>query len=221
VAQSTFKNKNMDQQKEHLKNLSEIRSLMESSTKFLSLSGLTGVFIGVIALCGAVVAYAYLSLDVFSDTYYLHLSRGKVFNFGNVAFFMTDAVLVLILALAAGIIFTIRKARKTGRAIWNAAVKKFLINLFVPLVSGGLFCLVLLYYHHIALIAPAMLVFYGIALVSASVFTFSLIRYLGYSEIILGLISCLFVGYGLIFWAVGFGLLHIIYGIVMRVKYER
>ncbi|HNZ43113.1 MAG TPA: hypothetical protein PLI16_01210 [Bacteroidales bacterium] len=211
----------MNQQNEHLKNLSEIRSLMESSTKFLSLSGLAGVFIGIFALCGAVVAYLYLSLDIFSDNYYIHLSSGKSFNFGNVAFFVTDAVIVLLLALAVGMIFTIRKARKKGQAIWNAAVKKFLINLFIPLVAGGLFCLVLLYYHYIPLIAPAMLVFYGISLVSASVFTFSLIRYLGYSEIILGLISCFFPGYGLIFWAVGFGLLHIIYGTVMRFKYER
>jgi len=221
VAQSTFKNKFMDQQKEHLKNLSEIRSLMESSTKFLSLSGLAGVFIGIIALCGAVVAYLYLSLDIFSDNYYIHLSRGQVFNFGNVAFFVTDAIIVLILALTAGTIFTIRKAHKNGQAVWNAAVKKFLINLFIPLIAGGLFCLVLLYYHVIILIAPAMLVFYGISLVSASVFTFKVIRYLGYSEIILGLAACFFVGYGLIFWAVGFGFLHIIYGIVMRIKYER
>lgn len=215
-----FKTNKMNQQNEHLKNLSEIRSLMESSTKFLSLSGLAGVFIGVIALCGAAVAYMYLNLDVFSDNYYVHLSSGKVFNFGNMAFFVTDAVAMLILALTVGIIFTIRKARKKELAVWNAAVKKFLVNLFVPLVAGGLFCLVLLYYHIIILIAPVMLIFYGISLVSASVFTFKLIRYLGYSEIILGLLACFYIGYGLLFWALGFGVLHIIYGIVMYVKYE-
>lgn len=211
----------MDQQNEHLKNLSEIRSLMESSTKFLSLSGLAGVFIGIFALCGALAAYLYLSLDFFSDNYYDRLSSGRSFNFGNVAFFTTDAIIVLILALASGILLTIHKARKNGQAIWNKAVKKFLINLFIPLIAGGLFCLALLFHHNVSLIAPAMLVFYGISLVSASVFTFNMIRYLGYCEILLGLIACLFVGYGLIFWAVGFGLLHIIYGIAMRYKYER
>ena len=211
----------MNQQNEHLKNLTEIRSLMESSTKFLSLSGLAGGFIGIFALCGALAAYLYLNMDFFNKDYFSRISDGSSFNFGNTAFFITDAIVVLVFALTAGIIFTIRKARKNGQAVWNKAVKKFLINLFIPLIAGGLFCLVLLSNHVVSLIAPAMLVFYGISLVSASVFTFALIRYLGYSEIILGLIACFFVGYGLIFWAVGFGVLHIIYGIVMHYKYER
>ncbi len=211
----------MDQQKEHLRDLSEIRSLMESSTKFLSLSGLAGVFAGIFALLGALAAYLYLSLDFFSDNYYIQISSGRIFNFGNLAFFITDAIVVLLLALTAGLLFCIRKARKQNLAVWNKAVKKFLINLFIPLVAGGLFCLVLLFHHYVELIAPAMLIFYGISLVSASVFTFSLIKYLGYSEIIIGLIACFFAGYGLLFWAVGFGLLHVVYGVVMHFKYER
>jgi hypothetical protein len=44
---------------------------------------------------------------------------------------------------------------------------------------------------------------------------------LGICEIGLGLIASIYMGYGLLFWAVGFGVLHIIYGIVMYMKYER
>ena len=66
-----------------------------------------------------------------------------------------------------------------------------------------------------------MLIFYGLALINSSKYTFFEIRYLGIAEIVLGLIASVFVSSGLILWAAGFGLLHIIYGIIMYYKYER
>ncbi|MEI6124464.1 MAG: hypothetical protein WCQ95_12640 [Bacteroidota bacterium] len=211
----------MEQENNHLKTLSEIRSLMESSTRFLSLSGLSGVFAGSFALLGALAAYLFLNLDLFSDNYYIHFRSGNNFNAGVLLFFMTDALVVLVLAVVFVIIFTSRNARKSGQPIWNQTVKKLLINLFIPLIAGGVFCFALLFHHIIYLIAPMMLVFYGLALVSASKFTFSMVRYLGFSEIILGLIACFCIGYGILFWAIGFGVLHIVYGILMYYKYER
>jgi hypothetical protein len=71
------------------------------------------------------------------------------------------------------------------------------------------------------LAAPACLVFYGLALIQGSANTFDEIRYLGFSEIILGLISASVPGYGLVFWAIGFGVLHIIYGVIMYNKYDK
>jgi hypothetical protein len=68
--------------------------------------------------------------------------------------------------------------------------------------------------------APAMLIFYGLALINASPNLFDEIRYLGYSEILIGLLAAAFIGYGLYFWAFGFGVLHIAYGLVMYKKYD-
>ncbi len=211
----------MEQQNDHLKTLSEIRSLMESSTRFLSLSGLSGVFAGSFALLGAFAAYMFLNLGLFSDDYYIHISSGSNFNAEVLMFFIADALSVLALAITFVIIFTARNARKSGQPIWNNTVKKLLVNLFIPLLTCGIFCFALLFHHLVYLIAPVMLLFYGLALVNASKYTFRMIRYLGFCEILLGLTACFCIGYGILFWALGFGVLHILYGILMYFKYER
>jgi hypothetical protein len=133
---------------------------------------------------------------------------------------MADAVIVLALALFFGIYFTTRKARKNGLKVWDHTAQRMVINLFIPLIAGGIFCLTLLYHHLIFLLAPATLIFYGLALINASKYTFNEIRVLGISEIILGLMAAFFIGYGLLFWAVGFGVLHIFYGLMMYYRYE-
>lgn len=207
----------MEEKNQHLDTLTEIRSLMEKSTKFISLSGLSGIVAGIFALIGALIAYYYLLSTNYDEAY---LMNGVV-NFDFYRFFFLNAAFVLISALAFGSYFTIRKAKKNNQKIWDQTSKRLLINLLLPLVSGGLFCLVLLYHGLVGLIAPATLIFYGLALINASKYTLNDIRYLGICEIILGLVSSIFIGYGLIFWALGFGVLHIVYGFVMYFKYEK
>ena len=212
----------MEKQNEHLETLSEIRSLMERSSRFISLSGLSGVFAGLFALAGAAAAYMHFHLGIDSQRYYEFAvnERGET-NIDFYIFFFSDAIFVLIASLAAGTILTIRKAKQKGQPIWDATAKRLLINMLIPLAAGGLFCFVLLYHGLIGLIAPATLLFYGLALLNASKYTLNDIRYLGISQIVLGLVASVYIGYGLLFWAVGFGILHIIYGTAMYYKYER
>ena len=89
------------------------------------------------------------------------------------------------------------------------------------MIAGGLFIIAMLQYSEWRFVAPACLIFYGLGLISGSRYTLSDIRYLGFSEVVLGLINTQFIGYGLYFWAIGFGVLHIVYGFVMWWKYER
>jgi ABC-type phosphate transport system permease subunit len=198
--------------------LSEIKQLMERSSRFISLSGFSGIFAGIYALLGAMAAYFYMQ------------SRARDTGNGDMAgieeldlllFLLADAVIVLILAVGTGIWLTTRKARKDGNSLFDTAAKKLIVNLCIPLVTGGLFCLALIYHGNTFYVAPSMLIFYGLALVHASKYTRDDVRSLGLSEIALGLISLFIVGYGLVFWAVGFGLLHIIYGAYMYNKYEK
>jgi len=207
----------MEEKNQHLETLTEIRSLMEKSTKFISLSGLSGIVAGIFALIGALIAYYYLLSTNYDQAY---LMSGAV-DVEFYTFFFLNAGFVLISALAFGSYFTIRKAKRNNQKIWDQTSKRLLINLLLPLVSGGLFCLVLLYHGLVGLIAPVTLIFYGLALINASKYTLNDIRYLGICEIILGLISSVFIGYGLVFWALGFGILHIVYGFVMYFKYEK
>jgi hypothetical protein len=196
-----------------LEELREIRSMMERSSRFISLSGLSGVFAGVFALIGAGVAYWYLEISL-GEGY--HRFR----DWQVLTFILTDAAAVLIPSLLTAVYFTTRQAKKHGQKIWDNTSKRLLINMAIPLVTGGIFILALLQWAPM-LAAPATLIFYGLALINASKFTLNDIRYLGVCELLLGLISAFWPGYSLFFWAIGFGVLHIIYGAVMYRKYER
>lgn len=204
-----------------LQTLTEIRQLMERSSRFISLSGLSGVFAGLYALAGAYAAYDYLGLTGAGYFSGRQLVDRPLHDSGTITFLALDAALILTLAIGTGIFLTTRKARKDGNSIFDATAKKLLINLFIPVVAGGIFCLALYFHGTFIFVAPAMLVFYGLGLVHASKYTRNDIRTLGIAEIILGLISSFIVGYGLLFWALGFGVLHIIYGSYMYFKYER
>ncbi len=211
----------MTTEQEHLKTLTDIRSMMEKSSRFISLSGLSGIFAGLFALLGAAGAYIYLNIGILSPEYYLQGYSGSSLNMSFITFFLIDSMTVLVLSITFGILFTVRNSIQKGVPIWGTMAKLTIINLFIPLVAGGVFCLALLFHHLIGLIAPVTLLFYGMGLFNAGKYTLKEIRVLGILEMLLGLIGCFFIGYGLIFWAVGFGVLHIIYGTVMYTRYER
>jgi hypothetical protein len=199
------------------KDIASIRNMMERSVKFISLSGLSGVIAGIYALLGA--GYVYWLI------YYPYSPFGFRFHFANerevIIHLLIVALIVLVLSIGTGYWFSQRKAKKLGTTIWNRASKQLMIDLLIPLITGGLFILILLSRGYYGVAAPACLVFYGLALINASRNTYSEVRYLGFTEIILGLISALIPGYGLIFWALGFGVMHIIYGAVMHFRYDK
>lgn len=212
----------MTSQQEQLDTLQEIKSLMEKSSRFLSLSGLSGVVAGILALTGALLAYLYLDIGITSDGYFRYALRNDGgINLDFFTFFAADAGLVLLFSLAASLYFSIRKAKKNGLKMWDKTAQRMAINFFIPLIAGGIFCILLVYHRSIGLIAPCTLLFYGLALLNASKYSFDELRFLGISEIILGLLAVYFIGFGILFWAIGFGILHIIYGALMYYKYER
>ena len=207
----------MNQQQDQLETLNEIRNIMDRSSRFISLSGLSGIFAGLSALAGAaVVKWYFIRHDInYSE------NLGSHFTLGDLIFVLTVAVTVLIIAFCAAVYFTARNARKKNHRTWDNQSKRLLLNLSIPLATGGAFCAIFIYHDILYLVAPAMLVFYGLALLNGSKYTFGDIRYLGILEIIMGLFASIFVGYGLILWTVGFGLLHIVYGALVYFKYER
>jgi hypothetical protein len=192
--------------------LSSIRDLMERSAKFISLSGLSGVMAGIYALIGAFLGWEILT----------HESQGLLRNDTEVIIqLIVVAFAVLVLSIGTGIWLSIRKAKKNGQPFWNTGSKRLLINMAIPLVAGGLFTFILIYRGYYGVVAPATLIFYGLALVAGSHYTYSGVKSLGIIEILLGLLCALMPGYGLRCWAIGFGLLHIIYGTVMHFKYDK
>jgi hypothetical protein len=202
----------MQSNRDYEHDLAAIRAAMERSAKFLSLSGLSGVLAGMYALAGASIAYF---------LYFRQPPGTGNFREAHLAQLLGIAIVVLCLSLATGFFMSLSKARKLGLSISNHASRAFLISLFVPLVAGGLFIAVVLFKGYAALAVPACLLFYGLALFNASSFTVREIKYLAYSEMLLGLLAAVWPAHGLLFWAIGFGVLHIIYGLVVYYRYDR
>lgn len=209
-------------QNEHLAALAQIRTLMERSSRFISLSGLSGVAAGTAALLGALAAYFYLGTWPFENKWlaFREVIIEPKWGMNYQTFFLLDALVVFLVACIMAWYFTNRRAKAQGLGTWDALAQRMLINLAIPLVTGGIFCLVLYRSGLIGLIAPATLIFYGLALVNGGKYTVSDIRSLGIVQILLGIFGLFFPGYGLELWTLGFGILHIIYGVVMYRKYE-
>lgn len=204
----------MKEDQDYIQDIMEMRSMMERSSKFLSLSGLAGVMAGIYALSGAIIAYKVFSFN--PDEIVASTSSSSTLL--KIIFL---ALTILILAIATAIFLSYKKANKRREKFWNPTARRLLINMAVPLIIGGLLILILISKGFIGLIAPFTLIFYGLALYNASKFTYEEVRSLGLIQIGLGLISSYFVAYGLLLWAIGFGVIHIIYGIYMHYRYER
>jgi hypothetical protein len=201
--------------------LQAIREIMERSSKFLSLSGLSGIFAGVCALLGAAVAWFFiLDSGQVQNSEYIGSAGGSLTS-GIRFYLVLDALLVLVFAVLGAVYFSQRKARKAGQQFWTNTTQRLLVHLMIPLVTGGIFTVILVFRNNLELVAPVMLIFYGLSLVNAGKFTFGEIQSLGLTEIGLGILAGIFINHGLLFWTVGFGLMHIVYGTVMYYRHER
>ncbi|NDW10637.1 hypothetical protein [Dysgonomonas sp. 520] len=191
----------------NIEDLRHIRSMMERSTKFLSISGISGVLAGTFAIIGAIIAH--------------YAIKGNIVITENlICDLLIIAAVVLFMAVSAGLYFSARKAKKNNAKLWSPLTLQIAKDLCIPLFSGGVFCLILIYNRCGYLVGSATLVFYGISLIAAGNRTYRDIKILGACEIILGFIAGVSIGYGLIIWAIGFGVLHIVYGIVIYYKYD-
>ncbi|RFM29898.1 hypothetical protein [Deminuibacter soli] len=195
-----------------LDTIRDIKQMMERSSRFISLSGLSGISAGVCALAGAWYV---------NDTIE-HTNFGQAYAAISLTLHLVKvAVIVFLAALISAFFFTYLRSKKTHVPIWGTQAQRLMINMIIPLGVGGLFTLKLVDLGVYGLVAPSCLIFYGLSLLNASKYTFKEIRHLAIVQLLLGLTNCWFVGYGLYFWAAGFGIAHIAYGAIMWWKYEK
>jgi hypothetical protein len=199
--------------------LRDIKQIMERSSRFISLSGFSGIAAGVCALTGLYYTVQYINCPEISKCLFerLRTESGNVIE--NELYRV--ALLTFCSAFILSFFFTWLRSKKTAIPLWGPVAKRLMWHVAVPMIAGGLFIFRMIQLQQYELVAPGCLLFYGLALINASKFTLQEVRYLGYTEIILGLLNSWFIDYGLQFLAVGFGILHIFYGIIMWWKYER
>ena len=188
------------------KDLSEIRAMMERSTKILSLSGLAGITIGLVAIGGALLG----------QWIHHHVTPEEIQRF-----LILDALSVLAIAIGLSVFFSARMAKKKGIPLWTPAARYLITELAIPLAAGGVFCLSAIINQTFYLLPAIMLTFYGLALVNAGKFAVKEVRYLGLTQLTIGLLAALFPSEGMNFWMLGFGVMHILYGVRIYLKYEK
>ena len=200
----------------YLEDISEIKNIMNRSSRFISLSGMSGVLAGMFALVGAYLAY----MIVYESPNPNVIGSDIILSIEQIFDLTILGIGVMILALISGVLLSMRKAKKNGEKIWDTSSQRLIINFLIPLSTGAIVCLIMIQKGLIIYVAPLTLLFYGLSCVHASKYTIGGVRYLGITIILIGLIATYFTGYGLLFWAIGFGLCHIIYGALMYFKYE-
>lgn len=198
--------------KNYLQDLQHIKQMMSKSTQFLSLSGLAGILAGIYALAGA---YFVNQLIVNHSYQYITLESNTL------KAIVAIALLVFVLSVSSAFLLSYRKAKQNGETLINSTSKRAFLNFAIPMLTGGILILLLLKNQYFGLVAPVTLIFYGLACVNVSKYTFRDVRYLGITEIILGLVAVEYSGYGLLFWVIGFGICHILYGSIMYYKYDK
>jgi hypothetical protein len=214
-----FQSAFMNEEHQSLQDLQHIKKMMEQSSRFISLSGLSGIAAGVCALAGAWFANQKIHCWVKGDC-----KIDTLIDLGGIALLnelFWIATLTFVGAFVSAFFFTYLRSKKNNTPMWGSTTIRLFWNTVIPLAVGAVFIIRMMQLGEYELVAPACLIFYGLALVNASKYTLGEIRYLGLGQLALGLMNCWFTGFGLYFWAMGFGVLHILYGLVMWYKYER
>ena len=210
----------MNQSDQHLEDIKVIKKIMEESSRFLSLSGLSGIVAGLLAIAGAVVANLIITGTSLAEEWYSVPFAGEATGTRTIILLLADMAVVLVLSLAAAVFFSTRKARKSGHNAWTPVTRRMLASLLLPLVTGGLFILITLSRVPASITVASTLIFYGLAVISAGKFTFGEIHWLGVLEVMTGLICLLLPQWSVFIWAVGFGIIHIGYGLFMHLRYK-
>ena len=205
--------------KDALNTLKEIKDLMARSSRFQTISGWSIVIIGIYASIVSLGAWLLLGnhepytwLPAFAQDFAINTPSRTILAL------VIAAVLVVVSFLTVCLGSYLKTKRDNQTFAFDQTVRRSLINFFVPAIAGALFCVAMLVQGHYGLTSSIMLLFYGLALINCSHYTRSSIALLGYGQLLLGIVDCFVVHHAILFWFLGFGLLHIIYGATTEIR---
>jgi hypothetical protein len=206
----------MKNHEEQLAAIQEMRDLMDQASQFKSISGLSGILAGFLSLICIYVTYLLTGISLLDSE-----ALERIWHSQDQVWVISLFGLLVGACVSIGIFMAVRKARNVDRPIWDHAAKRLLFSLAIPVLVGGFFSLLLLRLGLVSLLAPVTLLFYGMGLLNSSKYTLRAVQTVGFLFILLGLLATACLEYGLLIWTMGFGLVHIVYGFIIYIRYER
>ncbi len=197
-------------QNQYSDDLAHIRSMMERSSRFLSLSGWAGIIPGLLALAGLAAAAWLIKASKLTNGYTSTIDQ----NHPLILQLTAIALAVLLLSIFSSWYMCMRKARLDHQSVWTPAIRNMLLHFSIPLFAGAIIAGWIYEKEQWELLSPVLLSFYGLALVLVSQFTLRSVFWLGIVEITLSIPAGI-TGWDLPVLALGFGMAHIVYGIMM------
>lgn len=181
-----------------LNNLRYIREAMERASSFTSIPGWGGVAVGVTAVIATLVAHSAATWRVWLVTW------------------LTEAIVA---AIIAGVTM-MRKAGRAGVSFRETAARRFLVSYFAPIVAGALLTIFLWRAGFYRAMPAAWLLIYGASFVSSGAYSIPVVPVMGACFMTLGAIAC-FVPFTVAnaLMGAGFGLLHVVFGVIIARRY--
>lgn len=177
-----------------MENLRFIRETMERSGSFTAVPGWGGVLVGLSAAAAAVVA------------------SYRATPGGWLAVWFAEGML----AMAVAALAMKHKAEKVGEPLLSAPARKFALSFAPPLLAGALLTFVLVQAGQPAIIPGMWLLLYGTGVVTGGAFSVDIVPVMGLCFMALGTLALFCpLGWGNAFLAIGFGGLHIVFGILI------
>jgi hypothetical protein len=178
-------------------NLRYIRDTIQRASTFTAVPGRGGILIGVSGLAAGMVA---MRQDSFTA-------------------WLLVWIIEAAFAFAIGITAVLVKARSTGEDLWSKPARKFALGFVPPMLAGGIVTLALWRSGAVSVIPGAWLTLYGVAVMGGGAFSVPAVPAMGVSFFLVGCAALLVPAVGDIALICGFGLLHIVFGLLIARRY--
>lgn len=201
--------------------LDDIREMMSKSSRFQAISGWSIIVIGLLAGIASLMAAAVIGVaDV---PFFDNLQRYSTLNTPlKIRIAALIALILFTVCLLIVFVFAIVKSKRHNLPFaFDKRMRQMLLDFLIPLIAGGLFSMAMVMQQHYGLTSSIMLMFYGLALINCSHYTYPILRWLGYTELLIGIIDCFTMSHALLFWFLGFSVAHILFGIIYVLMFDR
>jgi len=182
---------------------------MQQTSTYFSLRGWTGILLGIYGLL--IVYLVHMLTNTYGDGF--DGSSQLPIALLEIAI-MVFAVVTVLISLITLWIRAKRRAKRHNEKLWSSLSKKLRFHTLIPLLLFVIILIIIANKGYYSSITPLLLLLYGIFLLNLSRFSSGRLKYLAIADIFLAIIAYFVFDKEMLFLGLGFGIFHIIYGLM-------